>query len=491
MSGRRALRIAAACFGLVGLVQLAASTPAAGEDPQEFVEGSGTARGQLARFAPRTGGLTYGVSSGIALAGYEGTVAKSQAQTIDLGLFGLILTAVGPCGGDPFLQPDQLPKPVRAHSVNGPPESRHTYLGPNGNGLGDEAAWAGPETEARAESNATVVEVPGVLRVSGGTSTAASRLVTGKARQATAAVSLGSVSLGGGAVELRDLRWDVTQHSGEAAQADGSFHIGQVLVAGQPVPAGSDPAAALAGLNEILGRLGLTLDPPAVVKNDKGEVQVTPLRFKVGGKTELSEPLGELLAGTQPLREAVGEMVKGDDPENCQDPRAGIGPLANAGILLADISLAGFTGTGGIDIELGGVRAMTEGVAYDNPFGNRAPLPAPVVRPAPAPLPKAPVEEYDEEFLAGATRPVPRIETPAVTAPAPVVAARPETPLAASPVTERRTESCSSTHALHKRSCSDGAGMAVGLASLGVAVALFGGDALLARRRTLISRGDA
>ena len=94
-------------------------------------------------------------------------------------------------------------------------------------------------------------------------------------------------------------------------------------------------------------------------------------------------------------------MVKGDDPENCQDPRTGIGPLANAGILLADISLAGFTGTGGIDIELGGVRAMTEGVAYDNPFGNRKPLPAPVLRPAPAPLPKAPVEEYDEELLAG------------------------------------------------------------------------------------------
>ena len=485
MPGRRGFRIAAACFGLAGVVQLAATSPAAGEDPQEFVEGSGTARGQLARFAPRTGGLTYGVSSGIALAGYEGTVAKSQAQAIDLGLFGLILTAVGPCGGDPLLKPDQLPKPVRAQSVDGPPEARHSYAGQTGTGLGDEAAWAGPATEARAESNAAVVEVPGLLRVTSGTSTAASRLVTGQARQATAGVSLGSVSLAGGAVELRDLRWEVTQHTGESPKGDGSFQIGQVLVAGRPVPTGSDPAQTLGELNAVLAHVGLTLDPPAVVRTDDGEVEVTPLRFKVGGKTEASEPVGELLAGTQPLREAVGEMVKSDDPENCEDPRsAGIGTLANAGILLADISLAGFTGTGGIDIELGGVRARTEGVAYDNPFGNRKPLPAPAVRPAPAPLPKAPVEEYDEELIPATTRTVPRIGSPAVVDASPVLDSQePETPLVASPMTERRTESCSSTHALHRRSCSDGAGMAVGLASLAVAVALFGGDALLARRR--------
>jgi hypothetical protein len=490
VSRRRTVRVLAACFGIAGLTQLATSTPAAGDDPQEFIEGSGTARAQLARIAPRTGGLTYAVSSGVALAGYEGTVAKAQAQAIDLGLFGLLATTVGPCGGEPFLKPDQLPKPVRAHSVNGPPEARHAYLGQTGNGLGDEAAWAGPGTESRAESNAGVVEIPGVIRVTGGTTTAASRLVAGTAREATAGVSLGSVSLAGGAVELRDLRWEVTQHTGEAPVADGSFHLGQVLVAGQPVPGAPDLVSSVAQLNEVLGTAGLTLEPPAVVKSEDGQVEVTPLVFKAGGKTALSEPVGELLAGAQPLREAIGKAVEGDDPNDCSDPRsAGIGPLANAGMLLADITLAGVTATGGVDIELGGVKAMTEGVAYDSPFGQGRPLPAPVFRPAPPPAPRAPVEEYDETFVAAPTRPVAPIETQV--AAAPVTPAPRQEAIAASPVTERRTESCSSTHAFHRRSCSDGSGMVVGLASLAVAAALFTGDAVLGRRRTALSGGQA
>ncbi|MGH7535420.1 MAG: hypothetical protein ACREMG_07530, partial [Gemmatimonadales bacterium] len=114
MPGRCAIRVMAGTLGTVGLLLVGASGPAAGGPGEDFIDGSGTARGQVARFAARTGGLSYAITAGVALAGYEGKVARSQAQAVDFGLFGLALTTTGTCGGDPPLRPDQLPKPVRA-----------------------------------------------------------------------------------------------------------------------------------------------------------------------------------------------------------------------------------------------------------------------------------------------------------------------------------------------------------------------------------------
>src|SRR5256885_8699133 len=114
-------RAAAGLLSAAGILGLVAPAEAGGP---AFVEGSGTARAQTARFAPHTGGLTYALTEGVALASYEGTVGRAQAQTLDLGLYGLVLTTVAPCGGKPPLRPEQPPQPPPAQpSGSGPPEA--------------------------------------------------------------------------------------------------------------------------------------------------------------------------------------------------------------------------------------------------------------------------------------------------------------------------------------------------------------------------------
>jgi hypothetical protein len=407
------LRILAALLGTTGLITLVIPQAAGARSDTGFINGSGAARGTTIRLAPHTGGLTFAIATGDSLASYQGTEGRSQATALDLGIFGLVLTTVAACGQQPPFKPDQLPQPVQANSSHGPSSATHSFAGGGIAAGGTETAAAHPNGSS-ADASAVSLDLPGVLTVAGAVSHAETRLIPGVRREAHADASIASISLGGGAVQLRGLTWDVTQHTGNAKISQGGFHIGSITIGGQPLPAdllgGAAPGpaeqavASLDQANDVLKAFGIHLTPPVTRTLADGTVDVGPLRISMGGTTQLSAPLGSALASTQPARDAMVAALKGD-PQNCNDPRSGLGPLANAGLLVTDIAAGGLTGTGGLDIELGGVHATTEGVAYKNPFGNILPFTPPggstitdttppdlvtTTAPPPPPAPEAP-----------------------------------------------------------------------------------------------------
>jgi hypothetical protein len=215
--------------------------------------------------------------------------------------------------------------------------------------------------------------------------------------------------------------------------------------------------------NRVLAPLGIHLTPPAVRTLQDGTVDVGPLRISLGGTTQLSEPLGAALAAAQPARDAVVAMLQ-SDPQNCQDPRNGVRPVANAGLLAGDIAYGGLTGTGGIDVELGGVHATTEGIAYRNPFGDLLPL---------SPVGGATIT--DTTPPGGVTPAAPPTATPG---PAPATTV-------ISPATAGRSVAvCVTPGSLGRSGCSaHDLARAAAAAGLGVALLLFAGDALLLLRR--------
>jgi hypothetical protein len=470
------LRALAALLGVAGLVTVLVPLPTGARiQPQApFVDGSGTARATALGLAPRTGGLSYAVTTGETLASYQGTEGRAEAQALDLGVLGLLLTTVSACGQPPLLKPDQVPGPVQANSSHGPATVSRSLAGGDLVAGGVQTATAHSGSSA-ADAAAAVLALPGVLSVAGATSHADTRLVPGRLREAHAEASVASVDLAGGLVQLRGLHWDVTQHTGTAPARAGSFHVDEVLVGGGAAPAA--PAGPLGGLaaplpptpasldqaNTVLAPLGIHLAAPQVRTAPDGTVEVDPLRISLGGATQLSKPLGAALAAAQPGRDALAGLLKGD-PQNCADPRSSLGPLAGAGMLLADIAGGGLTGTGGADVLLGGVHATTEGIAYGSPFGD---LGVPPALPAAAGAPP------------GSAPPPPgggSLPPPPAAAPAAPAATVP-------PVGGRTVSACVGGTPAHPGGCVPDAARAAAAGGLAVAVLLFAADAALMRRR--------
>jgi hypothetical protein len=470
------LRGLAALLGTAGLLTLVIPQPAGARTGAGFIDGSGAARGTTIRLAPHTGGLTYAVAIADSIASYQGTEGRAQAQALDLGIFGLILTTVSACGQQPPLKPEQVPGPVQANSSHGPSTSTHSFVDGNVAAGGTETAAAHPNGSSADASGATL-DLPGVITVGAAVSHAQTRLVPGLRREAHADASIASVSLAGGAVELLGLHWEVTQHTGDTPVHDGVFHVDQIRLGGQSLPSGllggapgpaEQAVQSLDQANNALAPFGMHITVPAVRTLQDGTVEVGPLRISMGGSTQLSQPLGSALAAAQPARDALVGMLK-SDPQNCQDPRSGLGPLANAGLLLGDITYGGLTGTGGVDIELGGVHATTEGIAYRNPFGDFVPLPPPGgttitdIAPPDAVSPPAP---------------------PPVSAPVPAPATTVITPATAG----RSFTSCITPGSFGRSGCSahDLARVAA-LLGLAVTLVLFAGDAVLLFRRRRVA----
>jgi hypothetical protein len=470
------LRGLAALLGSAGLLTLVIPQQAGARSDAGFINGSGAARATTVRFAPHTGGLTYAIATGDSLASYQGTEGRAQAQALDLGIFGLLLTNAAACGHEPPFKQDQLPSAVQANSSHGAPAATHSFAGGEIGAVGTETVAAHPDSSS-ADASAATLDIPGVLSVGAAVSHAQTRLLPGVRREAHAEASIASVSLAGGAIELLGLHWDVTQHTGDKPIHEGGFHIDQIRTGGQGAPAGvldgvpspADQAVqSLDQANQLLEHLGMHLTPPATRTLPDGTVEVGPLRISLGGSTQLSQQLGAALADAQPARDAIVQMLKGD-PQNCNDPRVGLGPLANAGLLVADIAYGGLTGTGGLDIELGGAHAATEGIAYRNPFSDFLPPP-----------PLSGTTVTDTTAGEPGTPPVPA-SAPPPPAPAPATAV-------ISPATVGRSfTACVTTSPFGHPGCSgrDLARIAAAI-GLGIAVLLFAADgALLLRRRRL------
>jgi hypothetical protein len=478
---------AATVLGLGCAVLLAGSSPAPAHGP--FVQGSGDAVANVGRVVARASGLPLATTFGGALAHYQGISARGEAAALDLGVLGIMLTTPMGCGRA-LLTPDQLPKRTVADSRAGAASASKDVAGNGSVGVGREEASARPGALGEAAYTSAALGLGELLASGEGRSSSAAELVEGKERRASAQVRFGNVDIAGGLVSLRGLRWATEQRTGAGGLvlgADGAFGVDTVVVAGVPLPTATplELAAAFGAANQVIAPFGLRLEPPRVTKTTGDrEVRVTPLKLVLGDGTAAKPLLGPVMSGLQPAREALLAAMKGVGRDGCD-----VGSAGGLAFTFLDVVAAAMQGAGGIDLELGGVLATTEGIDYGDPFGLIEPgLPAvppvvvPAVRPRPA-VPSVTVEEPLDPLPAlssDGAAPVPGAAPAEVAAPAPPPAA--SEPVAVLPATRR----CESISRGRVSGCSRGAPLPASAAALAAALLLFGGDWWRTRRRSAL-----
>jgi hypothetical protein len=450
------------------------------------VAGSGDAVANVGRVVARASGLPLATTYGGALAHYQGITARGEAAALDLGVLGVMLTTPMGCGRA-LLTPDQLPKRTVADSRAGAASASKDVAGNGPVGTGREEASARPGAKGEAAYTSAALGLGELLASGEGRSGSVVELVDGKERRASAQVRFGNIDVAGGLVSLRGVRWAAEQRTGAgglALAAGGTFGVDTIVVAGIALPTDTPLklAAALGAANQVIAPFGLRLEPPEVTRAPADrEVRVTPLKLVVGDGTAARPLLGPLMSGAQPIREALLDAMKGGGSGGCNP-----GTAVGFGFTFVDIVAAAMGGAGGIDLELGGVLATTEGVDYGDPFGliapglpTVAPVTAPAIRVRPA-VPAVPMEDRPEPLPAW--DPSPALESappPASAEVAAPVAPPAPAPVAILPATRR----CESTNRGRVSGCSRGAPTAAGLGALGLALALFGGDWWRTRRR--------
>jgi len=482
-----------AVLGLGCTALLAASPPAPAGGP--FVQGSGDAVANVGRLVARASGLPLAVTFGGALGHYQGITARGESATLDLGVLGVLLTtSTGGCGGGRApLSPDQLPKRTVADSRSGAVSASKDVAGGGPVGAGREEASARPGALGQAAYTSAALELGELVASGEGRSSGTAELVDGQERRAQAEVRFGNIDIAGGLVSLRGLRWTAEQRTGAGGLvlgAEGAFGLDTVTVAGVPLPTATplELAAAFGSANQVIAPFGLRLEPPQATKSTGDrEVRVTPLKLVLGDGTAAKPLLGPLMSETLPARQALLKAMKGFGRDGCD-----LGGAGGLGFTFVDVVAAALGGNGGVDLELGGVLATTEGIDYGDPFGVIAPgLPtvppmvAPVIRHRPA-FPDVTVDEPAE----GWRGPDSAAASTGATSPAPVEAAAPAAPPAEPIAVLPATRRCESTNRGRVSGCSRGAPLPASAAALAAALLLFGGDWWRSRRR-LIEGGRA
>jgi hypothetical protein len=477
-----------AVLGLGCTALLAASPPAPADAP--FVQGSGDAVANMGRVVARAGGLPLAVTFGGALGHYQGITARGESATLDLGVLGVLLTtSTGGCGaGKSPLSPDQLPKRTVADSRTGAVSASKDVAGGGPVGAGREEASARPGALGQAAYTSAALELGELVASGEGRSSTAVELVEGKERRAQAEVRFGNVDIAGGLVSLRGLRWTAEQRTGAGGLvlgAGGTFGVDTVTVAGLPLPTATplELAAAFGTVNQTIAPYGLRLEPPRVTKTTGDrEVRVTPLKLVLGDGTAAKPLLGPLMSETLPARQALLEAMKKFGRDGCD-----LGAAGGLTFTFVDVVAAALGGNGGIDLELGGVLATTEGIDYGDPFGVIAPgLPAvpSVATPATRPRPAVPEVIIDEPGEPSPGSPSAAASSGA-TSPAPGEVAAPPAEPAGEPVAVLpATRRCESTNRGRVSGCSRGAPLPASAAALAAALLLFGGDWWRTRRRS-------
>ena len=444
-----------------GLATVPASASVANADSGAFIRGSATALAQAIQIAPATGGLNYAITSGIAIGGYSDEQGQAQAQTLDLGVIGTTLAAEGCDGSAAVLPKDQQPQPLIAQSMGKPVTKQKTYAGqvPPA-AFGSEYAEATGTPSGHAKTTGMRLGVPGVLTVDGATSEATGQLIDNAARQAEATTRVGTISLADGVVRLDGLTWHAVQRTGKGASHSGGFTIGSIELAGQKVPFDQQSLGQVTdALNTALAPLGLHIELPTVTTAGDGTVHVTPLVIGMKDNQLGQQTLGVLVGAGQPVRDALFQAM------------TGISCKMATFFLLGDIGTGPLTGAGSLDVNIGGASAGSEGVRYDNPFGDVGSFTPPSLPPVSSPS----LGSGSLTTTGSGAGTLPASGEQAV---APQAAGEPT--VATAPVVQSR--SCSSVHP-GGGSCSADKAFAVGLAGLGAVLAIGAADAVLGRRR--------
>lgn len=349
VAARALAALAAGALGAAGV----AAMPARADD--DFVVGSGRADARIIRVGPSAGKLAIAPTIGLSLSDFLGTLGRGEARTADLGALEVALPpeVIGLFPTSRTESTEENAEAGETVMVAGTPAGTPVTLGAI-----EQKTAATKSPKGTSEVTLGAIGIPGVLEIGAAKASATAQVIENKTREARGVTSIGSLSLGGGAVVLRGLTWEAVQRTGEGAGSDGSFRVEGVTVAGRnlTVPAGAIPLdTVLPQINAALAPTGLVLDAPAVQK--EGDlVRVTPLAIRVVNSQLGQTVVAPILGAIQPIRDPItGAIV-----ENCAE--------CAVALLLADVVAGVVSGGGRLDIELGGVTGYTEGERYESPF---------------------------------------------------------------------------------------------------------------------------
>jgi hypothetical protein len=375
----------------VGLVVPAfAGTASAADEP--FEPGSGRARSNLFEVVPRTGGLGIPFSFGRALTQYQGARAEATAtvghpppppappSAVPASPFGTVpqtpavvapaaedeCGSKNPGGNGGGSKPPATKSPfsfdLKASSDDEGAEKGKTesYLqSPEGSPIAGSMARqdvkAKKDPFGEAVSTMGTMGIPGVAEVTGGRAEARAGVVEGKTRLADGVVTIDRLRLLGDTISFDNLRWEASQRTGAGEGATGAFKLGQVTVAGTPLPAAPEGEDPFGPVNEILAPSGLTILAPKF-EEANGVARVSPMSLRLTDSPFGREYVGPTVANLQPVRDP---LVAAFLSYSCD---------AGLAVTVADVALSGASGSGGITFDFGGVSATTEGAVFDNPF---------------------------------------------------------------------------------------------------------------------------
>ena len=347
---QRAIAAAAAVTGAVLLMTSTAASQTTGTSA--FKNGTASATSQAIKVNPTAASLSIGITFGVSLAGYTNDTAKAEARGIDLGIIGTTL-AGEPCdGGEPSLAAEDQPQPVSVDSRD--PDAAAGKTGTDsisGMEIPGFLKKARATPEPLAEATALVVPLgqAGALEIAGARADTLTRVVDKKTREAIATAEIGSLIVGGGAVRLGNLKWEVIHRTGAVNSKTATFTVGSATVGGSllpiPLPA-NDPAALFAVLNTVLAPFGVELRAP-VSHEVNGGIQLDPMTVAVVPSPARDQIAGQVLTALGDVRAAVVQALLDIDCGN------------DTYVTVADIALGSFTGAGSFSLELGGATAFT------------------------------------------------------------------------------------------------------------------------------------
>lgn len=420
--------------------------------------GNGTAKATavVARVAPGVGSLELGISSGVAVAEIKNTVAQAQAEALDLGLIGGVLTAEGCSGGDPLVPASALPTALRVDSRGGDVEAAEEEIPVDGATIGGGRKQVAASTDPASRAVSTVLGALGpLLTFDGGRAESSTRVLPGEGREARASVGV-NLDIGG-LVKLSALRWEAYHRTGADPAADASFDLGTASLLGVPIP--TESLTQVESLvNGLLAPSGLSITFPKVERFTEPAdlVRITPLRIVLKDSPLGAELLGPVLELSRQQREQLFDTI------------AAAYCTAAGALLVGDIGIAIASGTGFLAVEIGGAEATSGDLVVEDPFGAEESTPVATDELLPAP------------------------SAPGLPAPAPLPGFTPSEVLRPAANVGPLEERCESAHPLRQTTCSRGALLAVGLTGLVATVGVGALDWRHQRRRAALAQsGEA
>lgn len=350
---RRSAAVAVVALGAVGITALV--SPASADE--DFVAGSGQVTTRVVKVGPTAGRLSFAPSVGLATAQFTESVGRAESKLFD---FAALDSSI------PKEIIEQTPS-IRVDSSDEGAEKGQTRTSA---GLPDDSPIkAGGTRQSVRATDQPLGEslfvlgdfspVPGMVEMSGARATSRSGIVGGATRESVGHVEIGRLALGGGAVVLEGLSWDVRQRTGKAKEAVGTFGVEGITIGGQHLapPRPDQLPAAFTQINTALKPLGLRLDAP-VGGNQGGVATITPLGIHIEASTVGKAVGPPLLDAVQPVRDPIANGIISASPD------------AGGLVTLGDVAAGALAGRGGLDLQLGGGSAFTEGERFANPFGS-------------------------------------------------------------------------------------------------------------------------